>query len=480
MDPPTLEAVRSAKPHERKAPRQCGSLGSALHSQTSINERAGKPQDTGSEDAGDPKPAPTTEPYHSSTRPEFDTIVEARRIERKVSHSAHALCLKSKLIVGVDYWYSQRIPASNDNNGGTLSSIMRDFRSFLESPEFLAACENGGLVGPNFTWKDPHETLITRFTEEALLPSPARPLTLSVVFHGTSAANIDSILSHGLDPRRRRRQAHGPGEYFGKDPGTSVSFCNGGLRMLVFCVVAPESYLLCEGACTDDSSAYKPTGLQRSTRSPPNEFCVVEENHHQVPLGVLSFTSVKAATLSRSRTLRRQLRGLRLEVQRQNLLAHEAKLKATIIQLMIQGETDLAAYKFNKTPDGFFSHAAKQEIAFYAYQRMDEQFVEYFFKGRLPSHADCLWDELEGKIKSVETHESEAAAALKKLEESKAKLLADSSRKGTGCRRNRLTLLKLIIVLAYCLCPTPNFFKVMLIYVWVLKSLRDCEWFHEK
>ena len=419
MDQPTLEAVWSAKPEERTHP-QFGGFADAeeseLQPQTSISKRArNNPQDTGREDTGDRKPDPTTGPY------ECDPIAEAQRI----CHEAHALRfqIEKSLTVSADYWYSQQIPVNNGNNGRTLSSIMRNFRSFLESPEFLNACENGGLESPNFTWNKPHETLVSRFTEKTLLLSQAKPrteVTLSVVFHGTSASNIDSILRYGLDPNRRLRQAHGPGEYFGKDPGTSVSFCNGGMRMLVFCVVAPESYSPCEEDSTDDPSANKPTGLQRPTRSPPNQFCVVEENHHQVPLGVLSFASVKAATLSRSQALRRALQGLCSEALRQNLLAREAKLKATIIQLMIQGETDLAAYKFKKTPD--FSDAAKQEIAFYAYQRMDEEFVEYFFEGRLPSRADCLWDELEGKIKSVETHESEAAAAVKRVEESKAKL----------------------------------------------------------
>lgn len=50
----------------------------------------------------------------------------------------------------------------------------------------------------------------------------------SIVFHGTAKHNVSRILANGLDPSRRNGQAYGPGEYFAKDPGISVSYCNGG------------------------------------------------------------------------------------------------------------------------------------------------------------------------------------------------------------------------------------------------------------
>lgn len=40
--------------------------------------------------------------------------------------------------------------------------------------------------------------------------------SIRLVFHGTPAANVDSILRESLDPSRRRGQAMGPGEYFGE------------------------------------------------------------------------------------------------------------------------------------------------------------------------------------------------------------------------------------------------------------------------
>jgi hypothetical protein len=57
---------------------------------------------------------------------------------------------------------------------------------------------------------------------------------VQLVFHGTSEANIEPIMSEGLDPRKRAGQAQGSGEYFGANFATSLAFCKGGKRMLVF------------------------------------------------------------------------------------------------------------------------------------------------------------------------------------------------------------------------------------------------------
>lgn len=53
---------------------------------------------------------------------------------------------------------------------------------------------------------------------------------LGLVFHGTSTPNIPNILQNGLDAAKRRR-AFG-GEYFAKNPTTSVRYCRGGLQMM--------------------------------------------------------------------------------------------------------------------------------------------------------------------------------------------------------------------------------------------------------
>jgi len=43
-------------------------------------------------------------------------------------------------------------------------------------------------------------------------------------FHGTVACNVLSICTNGLDPSKRRRQAHGMGDYFGQDAQTSLRY----------------------------------------------------------------------------------------------------------------------------------------------------------------------------------------------------------------------------------------------------------------
>ena len=54
-----------------------------------------------------------------------------------------------------------------------------------------------------------------------------------LAFHGTPEANIQSICTNGFDPTRRSGQAYGPGEYFARTPGTPISYCQGGKKMLL-------------------------------------------------------------------------------------------------------------------------------------------------------------------------------------------------------------------------------------------------------
>lgn len=55
--------------------------------------------------------------------------------------------------------------------------------------------------------------------------------------------NCAAISQTGLDPKRRAGQAMGPGEYFGTDMPTSLGYCAGGSRMLVFAVLLDASGL---------------------------------------------------------------------------------------------------------------------------------------------------------------------------------------------------------------------------------------------
>lgn len=63
------------------------------------------------------------------------------------------------------------------------------------------------------------------------LPSSNQKTCLA--FHGTAEANIDSICRNGYDASRRSGQAYGSGEYFASTPGTPLSYCHGGKKLLL-------------------------------------------------------------------------------------------------------------------------------------------------------------------------------------------------------------------------------------------------------
>jgi hypothetical protein len=64
------------------------------------------------------------------------------------------------------------------------------------------------------------------------------PSTTMLLFHGTRAQNIDSICANGFDPSKHNGQQYGPGEYFGRDLATSLSYCKGSGQVLICEVVA--------------------------------------------------------------------------------------------------------------------------------------------------------------------------------------------------------------------------------------------------
>ena len=62
--------------------------------------------------------------------------------------------------------------------------------------------------------------------------NPSQRKTI-LAFHGTPEANIQSICTNGFDASKRSAQKYGPGEYFATTPGTPMSYCQGGKKMLL-------------------------------------------------------------------------------------------------------------------------------------------------------------------------------------------------------------------------------------------------------
>lgn len=93
---------------------------------------------------------------------------------------------------------------------------------------------------------------------------------IELVFHGTPDANVDAILRSGLDPAlrgTRNGQGLGPGEYFALQSHSSVAYCRGGRRLLVFAVLS----------CPSGITARSPTVL------------VLHKPEHHLPLFTLVF-----------------------------------------------------------------------------------------------------------------------------------------------------------------------------------------------
>ena len=100
--------------------------------------------------------------------------------------------------------------------------------------------------------------------------------SMRLFFHGTPETNVKAICRDGLDPKLRRAQALGPGEYFSGKPRISVKYCQGGSKMLVFCILMD------------------PSGVtQFHARPDGGGVAVIHKPEHQLPLAVVTFDPAK-------------------------------------------------------------------------------------------------------------------------------------------------------------------------------------------
>uniref|UniRef100_A0A7S3DQU0 PARP catalytic domain-containing protein n=1 Tax=Entomoneis paludosa TaxID=265537 RepID=A0A7S3DQU0_9STRA len=281
----------------------------------------------------------------------------------------------------------------------SLSNLVRSFpttvdassllRGFCESTERIAdlALEEGFEV-PEFSVNRhavPGNAVFDRFLKAVGEENYRndKDATVELVFHGTRSENIDNILENGLDPKRRRGQAHGPGEYFSRRPGLSASYCHGGNKMLVFCVVVPESCRKHKEVVDSQPPASIPfpsfgSLLQPASTDIPPSYVVVPTIAHQVPLGVVTFKGLCQYAMDYSRKMRLNLKQLGDEVDRKKRKEQEAEIKAKIIQYLIKKCIDTAGSTYEKNQDKL-SHLSKREIAMYANRMYDEEVVQFYF-----------------------------------------------------------------------------------------------------
>jgi hypothetical protein len=114
--------------------------------------------------------------------------------------------------------FSLRLAAKED-----VGNMLERVKVHCESTDFDSFCKRYGLYGNLFSWNNAPRKVKDRFLK-ACAENTKNDRSVAVLFHGTSETNIPRILFQGLDPRKRIGQAHGKGEYFGKDPGTSTSY----------------------------------------------------------------------------------------------------------------------------------------------------------------------------------------------------------------------------------------------------------------
>jgi hypothetical protein len=196
--------------------------------------------------------------------------------------------------------------------------------------------------------------------------------SFGVVFHGTPTKNLAPILYNGLDPSKRKRQVYGPGEYFSTEPGASVSFCYRGLEMLVFVVVAVPPSASTKPGVSIESSA------RRSPRIIPPDYVIVENNCHQIPIGIMQFDAVDRAVFRTSRIRQVQFLELSHEIATKSHVTKETQLKAQIIQDLIANKADLASERYKKHFNVLFE-VSRREISWYVHQKLDKEVVVFYF-----------------------------------------------------------------------------------------------------
>ncbi|KAL9188919.1 hypothetical protein ACHAXT_011409 [Thalassiosira profunda] len=290
----------------------------------------------------------------------------------------------------------------NESDENPLSHLASVFKR-LYSKDFTDFVESSGLKSPKVE-VNPHllkSGLYAPFVEEGKRLCAASSKegdkgsddhVVRIVFHGTSEANVESILCNGLDPSLRKGQAHGQGEYFANRPELPISYCRGGKAMVVFAVITTSSELRVR------------------------DIVVVTECNRQLPIATLSFDGFDPFVVTAADRFQARVAQHWKDVQEKEKRAKETQTKEKIVRLLLAGEYLAASDIYQKACDdkGMPPESFAQEIATYVWDHVrDEEMVMQYFPNlpARPAKSD------EVKILSVAKCESEAKAAKRKYEE---------------------------------------------------------------
>jgi hypothetical protein len=311
---------------------------------------------------------------------------------------------------------------------GDVPGILRHCQAQCSSPELLALMANMGLRDPT-VHPNPHlqkgatNHVFDKFQKAVQKLDPH--CSFGVVFHGTPPHNIATILEHGLDPKKRSGQAYGPGEYFSKDGALSLSYCKGGLEMILFVVVLPSTLPEEEEKASKDAKVTA-FDLQRNKKyhAIPKDTVVVQNNDHQIPIATIKFNAVDRNAMTYSMVRRAKFMELSREVFNKSQDARETVLKEKIMRMLISGEIDVAAEKYAKARS-ILKHSSKRELAWYVHQNMDEEVIPFYFE-ELPEPMKPA-DLEKSDVKSVEEAEKMEKEAKEKLETERKNVVASQS-----------------------------------------------------
>jgi hypothetical protein len=136
-----------------------------------------------------------------------DAMMAAEEVRTNFKLSFYSMTKREIL----DKFRQEEDDASASQVERTTDLLFQDAEAAFHSPEFQAyanrwGMENNVAFERNFgADRAVHARFVQAFQE---LPDCAR---LALVFHGTYESNIPNIARDGLDPKRRRGQAYGPG-----------------------------------------------------------------------------------------------------------------------------------------------------------------------------------------------------------------------------------------------------------------------------
>lgn len=187
-------------------------------------------------------------PYHQKQANQSATIQESgKRL------TTQNLMMSDRLL------YSEHLCGSETERA---TSVLDRIHTLCTRTTSIASfCSTHGIVGGDFSPNTMYESSL----KDRFISSCVPGEVVAVVFHGTNVANVDSILKSGLDPSCRKRQLHGPGEYFGITPQVALQYCCGKRQLIVFAVILPAAARF-------------------------GNTVVIENNDHQFPLGTLPIT----------------------------------------------------------------------------------------------------------------------------------------------------------------------------------------------